>query len=54
MNMKILVISDTHKNKDRLKRVLEMHRDADAVIHLGDGYADFAGFDLGGIPLYRV
>lgn len=54
MNMKILVISDTHKNKDRLKRVLEMHRDADAVIHLGDGYADFAGLDLGGIPLYRV
>ncbi len=52
--MKILILSDTHKNKDRLKRVLELHRDADGIIHLGDGYRDFSGLDLGGIPLYRV
>lgn len=54
MNMEILILSDTHKNKERLRRVLELHRDVDAIIHLGDGYGDFAGLDLGGVPLYRV
>ncbi len=52
--MNVLILSDTHKNRDRLKKVLELHRDADAVIHLGDGYSDFSGIDLGDIPLYRV
>ncbi len=52
--MTVLILSDTHKNKDRLKKVLELHRDADAVIHLGDGYSDFSGIDLGNIPLFRV
>ena len=52
--MTVLILSDTHKNRDRLKKVLELHRNADAIIHLGDGYGDFAGFDLGDTPLYRV
>ncbi len=54
MNMTILILSDTHKNKDRLRRVLELHRDVDAVIHLGDGCGDFTGIEVGDIPLYRV
>lgn len=54
MDIKILILSDTHKNKARLSRVLALHRDADAIIHLGDGYGDFSGLDIGGIPLYRV
>ncbi len=52
--MKILILSDTHKNKDRLRKVLSLCSDADAIIHLGDGYRDFEGLDTGGIPLYRV
>ena len=48
--MTVLILSDTHKNRDRLKKVLELHRNADAIIHLGDGYGDFAGFDLGDTP----
>ena len=52
--MTVLILSDTHRNRERLKKVLDLHRDADAIIHLGDGYGDFAGFDLGDIPLYRV
>lgn len=52
--MTVLILSDTHKNCDRLKRVLDLNRNVDAIIHLGDGYTDFSGLDLGDIPLYRV
>ena len=54
MNMTILILSDTHGNTEGLKHVLSLHRDSDAIIHLGDGCQDFKGIDLGGIPLYRV
>ncbi len=38
--MKILIISDTHGRMDLMRRVMEMHRDADTVVFLGDGIAD--------------
>jgi putative phosphoesterase len=41
--MKILVISDTHGREERLDRVLEMHKDSDMLIFLGDGIYDIQG-----------
>lgn len=34
--MKILIISDTHGNKDNFEKVIEIERDIDMLIHLGD------------------
>lgn len=34
--MKILIVSDTHRNDDNLKRVLDAHMPLDMLIHLGD------------------
>ena len=39
--MKIIVISDSHGAEFYIKKVLDMHRDADAAIFLGDGVRDF-------------
>ncbi|MCH5206811.1 MAG: metallophosphoesterase [Oscillospiraceae bacterium] len=39
--MKILVVSDTHKNYAVLKSAVESNMDADVVIHLGDGEHEF-------------
>ena len=38
--MKILVISDTHKNTDMLRRALDNHPDIEHVFHLGDLTSD--------------
>ncbi len=38
--MKILIMSDTHGRYDLMRRAMEMHRDADTVIFLGDGLSD--------------
>lgn len=46
--MKILVISDSHGSKHNIKRVLDLHPDADALFHLGDGTADLSS--LNGLP----
>ncbi len=35
--MRFLVFSDSHGKTDRLKKILELHNDSDAVIFLGDG-----------------
>lgn len=35
--MKIIVVSDTHKNYPVLKEIVERNLDADIFIHLGDG-----------------
>ena len=40
--MKILVMSDSHGAARTLRAVLEKHRDADLVIHLGDGEREMA------------
>lgn len=39
--MKILVVSDTHRNFLALKKVLDENPDFDALIHLGDGENEF-------------
>ncbi len=39
--MKILVVSDTHGDPGRLKKVLNQNNDFDMLIHLGDGEKDF-------------
>lgn len=38
--MKFIVISDSHGRYERITRVMDMHRDADALIFLGDGISD--------------
>ena len=38
--MKFIVISDSHGRYERISTVMDMHRDADALIFLGDGIAD--------------
>lgn len=40
--MKLLVLSDTHGRVDRVRRLLDLHEDADAVLFLGDGLSDMA------------
>lgn len=39
---KLIVISDSHGNTRNLTKLFEMHRDADAFIHLGDGAYEFS------------
>ena len=41
--MKILVLSDSHGVAFNIIRALDMHRDADVAIFLGDGASDFLG-----------
>lgn len=38
---KILAVSDSHKDKDTLERIIKKEADADLVIHLGDGIEEF-------------
>jgi putative phosphoesterase len=38
--MRIIVVSDTHGDMGRLRKVVARHRDADCFIHLGDGRAE--------------
>lgn len=53
--MKVLIVSDTHKKHDNLKKVLESVGSIDLMIHLGDaeGYEDYIG-ELAGCPLEIV
>lgn len=39
--MKILVVSDTHKNLAALNAIFDANSDADIVVHLGDGEMEF-------------
>ncbi len=38
--MKLLILSDIHGRADRARQVIEGHRDAEAVLFLGDGVRD--------------
>lgn len=38
--MTLLIVSDTHGKSERLQRLFELHKRADALIFLGDGIAD--------------
>lgn len=53
--MRILVVSDTHKKHENLKRVLESVSPVDLLIHLGDaeGYEDMIG-EMAGCPMEIV
>ena len=53
--MRILIVSDTHRKHENLKRVLENVSPVDRLIHLGDaeGYEDVIG-EMAGCPLEIV
>lgn len=44
---KFLVVSDSHKDKDTLERIIKKEADADLVIHLGDGIEEFEDLMIG-------
>ena len=46
---KLIVVSDSHGNRDGLRAVLNAHRDADALIFLGDGLNDLELLEYAGI-----
>ena len=48
--MKLIVVSDTHGRYDRLARLMDMHKDADALIFLGDGLNDLSRADAYSYP----
>ena len=54
--MKLIVVSDSHGRSDRLSAVMELHKDADALIFLGDGVNDLgrAGADNYAFTVYAV
>lgn len=54
--MKILVLSDSHGFTDMLEAILRKERDADIVIHLGDGGADMLQMNhlTFGKPVYQI
>ena len=43
--MKILILSDTHGRQDLVDEVLNIHKDRDGVIFLGDGIRDISYYD---------
>ncbi|MGN1048491.1 MAG: metallophosphoesterase family protein [Eubacteriales bacterium] len=51
---KIVVFSDSHGRADLVRRAAELHRDADAFFHLGDGTADLEGIKMPDIPICAV
>lgn len=52
--MKILVFSDTHGRAYKIQKIIDMHKDAAAILHLGDGYGDLDHKETYGIPVYAV
>ena len=52
--MKLLVLSDSHGHVDSVRRAVELNMDADAIIHLGDGYNDLKYVKLPDVPVYTV
>lgn len=54
--MKLLVVSDIHGKYGRLERLMDMHKNADALIFLGDGLADLerAGAYSRGFTVFAV
>ena len=54
--MKLIVVSDSHGRSERLASIMELHKDADALIFLGDGLNDLgrAGADSYRFTVYAV
>lgn len=46
----VLIASDSHGRVDRLRSLFEMHKNADALVYLGDGLTDL---DRAGVRDYR-
>ncbi|MBO4338874.1 MAG: YfcE family phosphodiesterase [Clostridia bacterium] len=44
--MRLLVVSDSHRHYQTLRKILLLHREADRIIFLGDGIDDFDKLDL--------
>lgn len=44
--MKIIIVSDTHGHTSSLERVMELHRNADVVVHCGDSRGEMADVKL--------
>ena len=42
LKMKAIVLSDSHGDMNRMRKVMKMHGDADVFVHLGDGAREFA------------
>ena len=53
--VKLLVFSDSHGRKGKVKKILEAHKNADGIIFLGDGEKDLETLPLGDESvLYQV
>ena len=44
--MKIVVISDSHGNYRNFSQILKQHKDADYIIHAGDGESDIQDLEM--------
>ena len=44
--MKALILSDSHGNYRNVRKILNLHNDADYIIHLGDGEDDIAELNM--------
>lgn len=54
MSTKLLVISDSHGREDLVRRVCELHSDADILLHAGDGASDLSAARADGMKVYSV
>lgn len=55
MDMKVLIISDTHRMDDRFLRVMEQEAPVDMIIHAGDAEGSEDYFEaIAGMPLLYV
>ncbi len=52
--MEILMISDTHGNRDMIESMLPVTDSVDLLVHLGDDYRDALPFIEAGFPTIRV
>ncbi len=52
--MKILIVSDSHRNTRVIRQALEKHPEIKTVLHAGDGALDMNEFAGRGLTFYRV
>ncbi len=51
--MKIVVVSDSHGNYRNFSQILKQHKDADCIIHAGDGESDIQDLEMYEKALYK-
>lgn len=54
IDVKLLLISDTHGNQNLLEELMAIAKGVDVIIHLGDDYCDPESFLFLKTPLFRV